>query len=143
MLGEKIRELRKLKGLTLKEFGDILNLSESTVSMYENNKRNPDYLTIKKIADFFMVSTDYLLGYTGEDSSSFSDEDQILNNNRSNDDIKTSKAKEETIADEIVELLKLKGYLKEGEVLEGEKLEWLKELIDKALDLSRISKPKR
>ncbi len=58
----KIRELRKLKKITMKELGQILNLSESTISLYENGKHEPDYATLKKIADYFMVSTDYLLG---------------------------------------------------------------------------------
>lgn len=64
MLGEKINTLRKAKGITLKELGEILNLGESTLSMYENNKRSPDYDTLKNIADFFNVTTDYLLGRT-------------------------------------------------------------------------------
>lgn len=62
MLGSKINELRKAKGITLKELGEILNLGESTMSMYENNKRSPDYDTLNAIADYFKVSVDYLLG---------------------------------------------------------------------------------
>ncbi len=62
MLGERLNKLRRNKGLTLKELGDILNLGESTLSMYENDKRSPDYETLKRIADFFDVSLDYLLG---------------------------------------------------------------------------------
>lgn len=61
MLGDRIRELRNKKDITLKELGNILKVGESTVSMYETNKRSPDYETLKKIADYFSVSTDYLL----------------------------------------------------------------------------------
>lgn len=64
MLGNRINELRKSKGITLKELGEILNLGESTISMYENNKRSPDYDTLNTIANYFNVSTDYLLGRT-------------------------------------------------------------------------------
>ena len=64
MLGDKIRELRNERGITLKELGGILNVGESTVSMYENNKRTPDYETLKKIADYFSVSVDFLLERT-------------------------------------------------------------------------------
>ena len=57
-----LRDLRKAKGISLKEFGKIIGVAESTVSLYENGKRQPDYDTLSKIADFFGVSTDYLLG---------------------------------------------------------------------------------
>ena len=54
MLGKRIKELRLEKGLTLKQLGKMLNLGESTMSMYESGKRSPDYNTffifcIKKI----------------------------------------------------------------------------------------------
>ncbi len=64
MPGKRIRELRNEKGLTLKELGNFLNLGESTMSMYENGKRNPDYNTLIKLADFFGVTIDFLLGRT-------------------------------------------------------------------------------
>lgn len=46
----------------MKELGQKLNLAESTISGYENGNRKPDYDTLNKFADFFDVSTDYLLG---------------------------------------------------------------------------------
>lgn len=58
----KIRELRKEKKLTMKKLGQYIGVAESTISLYENNKREPDNETLKKFADFFNVSTDYLLG---------------------------------------------------------------------------------
>ncbi len=62
MIGQKIKKLRNKKGLLQKELADKLNLSQQTISLYESEKREPDYATLKKIADFFDVSTDYLLG---------------------------------------------------------------------------------
>lgn len=59
---ERLKELRKLKNLTMKELGQIVNVAESTISLYENGKREPDYETLKKLADVLNVSTDYLLG---------------------------------------------------------------------------------
>lgn len=59
---EKLKELRKRKNLTMKELGVQLNLAESTISLYENGKREPDFNTLTKIAYYFNVSTDYLLG---------------------------------------------------------------------------------
>ena len=57
----RIREIRKARGLKLKEVGSLIGVSESTVSMYENSKREPDIATLIKLADLLDVSLDYLL----------------------------------------------------------------------------------
>lgn len=57
-----IRRLRKEFGMTMKELGQKLGVSESTISLYETGKRQPDNSTILAIADLFNVTTDYLLG---------------------------------------------------------------------------------
>lgn len=64
MLGKRIQEVRKNNHLTLKEFGKLFNLGESTISLYESGKRTPDFQTLTKISNHFGVSTDYLLGNT-------------------------------------------------------------------------------
>lgn len=56
-----LRKLRKGKELSLKQLGNYLGMSESTISLYENNKREPDIATLLKLADYFDVSVDYLL----------------------------------------------------------------------------------
>lgn len=48
--------------LSQKEFGQKIGVAESTVSLYESNKRFPDADTLKKISALFEVSLDYLLG---------------------------------------------------------------------------------
>lgn len=58
----RIRELRKRKKLTQKDLGDIIGAAESTVSLYETGRRTPDLDTLSRLADFFGVSVDYLLG---------------------------------------------------------------------------------
>ena len=58
----RLREIRKLSGLTMKELGIRIGVSESAISQYETGKRQPDYETLLKIADYFGVSVDYLLG---------------------------------------------------------------------------------
>ncbi|MDK2799436.1 MAG: hypothetical protein PWP27_810 [Clostridiales bacterium] len=55
-----IAKLRKEKNLTQHELAKALNLSRSTLSLYEINKNTPDIGTLIKIADFFEVSLDYL-----------------------------------------------------------------------------------
>jgi len=62
---QQLRVLRTKAGLPLKEAGRLLGLSESALSLYENGKRQPDYATLMKIADFFSVSVDELLGRPG------------------------------------------------------------------------------
>ncbi|MCX7746594.1 MAG: helix-turn-helix domain-containing protein [Clostridia bacterium] len=61
-IGEKLKELRKEKKITQKDVYDFLKIDQTTYSKYENNKNEPDLDTVKKLADFFNVSTDYLLG---------------------------------------------------------------------------------
>lgn len=62
-LGERLRKLRKNKtSLSMKEFGKIFGLSESAIGMYERDEREPDLKTIDKMADYFDVTVDYLMG---------------------------------------------------------------------------------
>lgn len=60
--GEIIRYLRIKSNLTSKELGKALDISESAISLYENNKRKPSIELIIKISNYFNVSTDFLLG---------------------------------------------------------------------------------
>ena len=60
----RIKELRQKKHLTLKQLGKKLNMLDSTLSQYENDKRNPKKEIWQKIADFFGVSIPYLQGLT-------------------------------------------------------------------------------
>lgn len=54
--------LRERAADTQEELAKKLNLSKSTISMYENGKRTPDYETFLLIADYFNVSLDFLAG---------------------------------------------------------------------------------
>ena len=68
MIGERIKLLRKESNLLQKELAQKLELSQQTISLYESNRREPDYDTLTKIVDFFDVSTDYLLDRTNTKS---------------------------------------------------------------------------
>jgi len=59
---ERLSLLRKEKCITQTQLSVIIGLSRGTIGMYEIGKRDPDTQTIIKIADYFNVSTDYLLG---------------------------------------------------------------------------------
>lgn len=64
--GERLKELRNEKNLTLDELKDYLNTTKATLSRYENNKREPKIDFANKVASFFNVSLDYVLGATDE-----------------------------------------------------------------------------
>lgn len=66
----QIRSLRKEKNITMKRLGEIIGVSESAVSQYENGKRQPDNETLIKIANCFGVTVDYILGRNNDYSSS-------------------------------------------------------------------------
>ena len=57
-----LKMLRKQKKLLQKELADIFNVDQTTVSKWEVGKAIPDYGTLQKLADYFNVSVDYLLG---------------------------------------------------------------------------------
>jgi transcriptional regulator with XRE-family HTH domain len=59
---ERLKQLRTNKELTQRELAKLLNLSNGSIAMYETGKREPDFNILEKIADFFNVSVDYLLG---------------------------------------------------------------------------------
>ena len=65
MLGKRLRALRKARGLTQQELGELLGVSASAVGMYEQGRREPDLATLVKLADIFGVSVDHLIGRTG------------------------------------------------------------------------------
>lgn len=62
MVGERLSELRKDKGLTQKELAKALGISVNTVSAYERELNSPEDATEEAIARYFNVSLDYLHG---------------------------------------------------------------------------------
>lgn len=59
---ERLKELRKEKGISQQKLADGLNVSRSTVAMWETQGTETDNPTLVKIAKYFDVSVDYLLG---------------------------------------------------------------------------------
>jgi len=62
----RIKKLREEKGLNQIELGKIINVSGQAIGMYESEKRDLNTENVIKLAEFFNVSTDYLLGKTDE-----------------------------------------------------------------------------
>lgn len=69
----QLKKLRNDKDLTQTELGKILNLSKQAISSYENGVSFPPQDILNKIADYFKVTVDYLLG-----RSDIKNPDQLL-----------------------------------------------------------------
>jgi transcriptional regulator with XRE-family HTH domain len=64
MFAGRLRSLRENTGLKQLEAANKLNMAKSTYNNYETGKREPDLQTLRMFADYFNVTTDYLLGRT-------------------------------------------------------------------------------
>lgn len=60
----RLKELRREKGISQIKLSMDLNTNQNTISRYENKSREAGYEMLIKIADYFDVSIDYLLGRT-------------------------------------------------------------------------------
>lgn len=66
--GHRIAKLRNDQCLTQEELASKVGITRSALSHYENNRREPDYETIQKFADFFQVTIDFLMGRSDDRS---------------------------------------------------------------------------
>ena len=62
MFAENLKILRERRKITQQQLADNLEISRSTIGMYENGSREPDFETLELIADFFNVNMDRLIG---------------------------------------------------------------------------------
>ncbi len=62
IIGEKIKKLRQERGLSISELSSGLNVNGKTLIKWENGAVRMRLIYLIKIADFFEVSTDFLLG---------------------------------------------------------------------------------
>ena len=60
----RLKELRKQRKISQLKLAMDLSLSQNSISRYETGERQADYNTLIRIADYFDVSIDYLLGRT-------------------------------------------------------------------------------
>lgn len=59
----RLKEYRKKTGLTQQQIATILNVSKPGYNSWESGRTEPDYETLKKLADYFHTTTDNLLGH--------------------------------------------------------------------------------
>lgn len=70
-LSIRLRELREERKLLQKDMANFLNITTSAYGYYEQGKREPDTHTVNSLADFYNVSSDYLLGRTNNRSTEY------------------------------------------------------------------------
>ncbi len=75
--GDNLRELIEERDLTQKELAKQLNIAPSTMGSYVQNTREPDFNTLKLLANYFNVSTDYLLDYQSNQTISHQEDDLL------------------------------------------------------------------
>ncbi len=62
IFAERLRELRQEEKLSTKKMGEKIGFSDATISRWENNLADPPIESLKKIAEYFNVSSDFLIG---------------------------------------------------------------------------------
>ena len=85
----RLKELRKEKNLTQADIGKLINVAPNTYLNYEKELHEPPFDTLCKLADFYNVSLDYLIGRDYKDNVGYLNELQLnaltllkkLNNN--------------------------------------------------------------
>jgi len=77
MFGYRLKSLRNNISKTQEEMATYLGITRGAYSHFETERNEPDYETLKKLSEYFQVSTDYLLGRT-DDPTPIRDVDQDL-----------------------------------------------------------------
>ena len=68
LFGDRLKELRKKHNLTQEEIGELCEVGKTTISNWENNITQPPFDIVKKLAQYFGVTIDYLLNFTQDDA---------------------------------------------------------------------------
>lgn len=101
----RLRDLRRENNLTSRDLAKLLNVSQPTITRWENGLQEPSKKNVKKLASYFNVSSDYLLGLTDEREPykkpmKFEETLKILENTKRNDDIFTITDNIKNLSDE-------------------------------------------
>ena len=63
---ENLKVLRSEFAITQKQLADVIGVSQQSINKYENHNIEPDIETLKRIADYFDTSIDFLVGFSSE-----------------------------------------------------------------------------
>lgn len=108
MLEKRLRQLRNGEKLKQSELAKLVGVARTTYAMYEQGRRKPDLTTLRTIAEYHDVTTDYLIGLTDEPKA------VVDNKNDLHDDRLTllEESVEDLTDDQIDEVLSMIKYLK-------------------------------
>lgn len=114
----RIKELRNKKDMSQKELAEYLNVSQQSISFYENGDRDPDTEALKKLSSLFRCSIDYILGHS---DYYIADTDEKANQ----------------LAKDIIQLMIDKGIIKDGEDIPDEQVNRIYKIVNAAIDMER------
>ena len=147
---ERLKQLRKEKGITQENLAKTLFITKSSISKYENGVNTPENKLLQDIADFFEVSTDYMLGRSDDRNvqSIFSGTGVLTNalkdiqkdNESSFSSIINEKDRRdiEKQLNRTIEMLELQdGLMLSGEPIEEADWEFLKKAIQTGLEYAK------
>lgn len=120
--GERLQALRKEKGVSREELAQALQLSYSAIAKYETNIRKPDQETLKKIADYFDVTVDYLLGRSNHRKLTRKDERDI----------------EKIIEETRQKIENTEGLMLDGNILDQEDIEAIINAMRVGLEMAKL-----
>ncbi|HZK21606.1 MAG TPA: helix-turn-helix transcriptional regulator [Oscillospiraceae bacterium] len=75
--GDVLRALLEERNTTQKQLANDLNIAPSTIGGYVQNSSEPDFETLKRLAKYFDVSTDYLLNYRFGKTATYQEDDLL------------------------------------------------------------------
>ncbi len=128
---EIFKSLREEKDLKQTELAKDLQMTSQALSQYERGLRTPDVETLNKIAEYFDVSTDYLIGRTN-----------IKNTITKVDTNKYEKDVEEILENTMNDILDQEGLMLNGEILTDNDLILLKKAIKTGIEYAKSMKTK-
>lgn len=125
-LGPRIKKLREQEKYSQLDLAKLLNISNSTLSQYENGAREPGYEVLRAIATFFGVTTDYLMGLSDNPLLTERDEKDIAK-------------RIEALAKDLEQQ---ENLMMHGEILDEDTRELVKSSIATAVKLSKLKEKK-
>ena len=66
---ERIKQLRKKKGISQSELAEVIGVKNNTVSTWERGTRKPDFEALNLLSDYFEVSFEYILGSSDKEKA--------------------------------------------------------------------------
>lgn len=108
----RLKELRERTQYTQKDVADFISITRAAYTNIENGKREPDFETLCKLAEFYNTTTDYILERS-DNPSTLDKSDGITNTKKYIDLSELSKESQEDLLKQL-EMLKLRDTLREN-----------------------------